>query len=442
MKTNFTKIFLLCSFLFLIKANAQTPNKFSYQAVIRNASNLLVSNANVGIKISILQTTTTGTVVFSEYHTPTTNNNGLVTLEIGGGTILTGNFATINWANGPYFIKTETDPTGPGTNYTISGTSQMLSVPFALYAATSGSTASSWTTTGTNIANNNTGNVGIGTGVTIPSSLLTVKKTGQGFTQEDNTGTNKIGFYTNGTDAFLQTHSNTDLSFTTNDGLAKMTLQKTTGNLGIGITTPTEKLEVAGKTKTTNLQVTTGAGDGKILTSDATGNATWQTNSSIHTIGENYGGGLVFFVYDGGRHGLIVAPNDAGISPWSAGIVRFTGTTGDGVNAGAMNTTLIVAQQMAGNPTGNFAAKMCADYSVTVAGITYGDWYLPSLSELKLLYDNKVATGGTIATSDRPYWSSTENSENHAYSLHFLINGVAIVVKWTTSVSIRPIRSF
>jgi hypothetical protein len=263
----------------------------SYQAVIRNTTNALVVNANVGVKISILQTTATGTVVFSEYHTPITNANGLVTLEIGGGTILTGNFTTINWVNGPYFIKTETDPTGPGTNYTISGTSQLLSVPFALYAASSGSSSSSWTTTGPNIANNNAGNVGIGTGLTIPSSLLTVKKTGQGFTQEDNSGTSKIGFFTNATDAFLQTHSNTDLSFTTNDGLAKMTLQKTTGNLGIGVTAPSEKLEVNGKIKATNLQVTTSAGAGKVLTSDAIGNATWTTpvlaGNSWTTIGTN-----------------------------------------------------------------------------------------------------------------------------------------------------------
>jgi hypothetical protein len=70
--------------------------------------------------------------------TPTSNANGLVSLEIGGGTVVSGNMATINWANGPYFIKTETDPTG-GSSYTITGTSQLLSAPYALYAKTSGS---------------------------------------------------------------------------------------------------------------------------------------------------------------------------------------------------------------------------------------------------------------------------------------------------------------
>ena len=250
----------------------------SYQAVIRNASNVLVANANVGMRISILQTTATGTVVYSERQTPTTNANGLATLEIGGGTVLSGNFTTINWANGPYFIKTETDPTG-GTSYTISGTSQLLSVPFALYAASSGSAASNWTTTGNNIANNNSGNVGIGTGTTEPTALLTVKTDGIGLSQENASGTHKIGFFTNAANAWLQTHTNTDLSFTTNDGLTQMVLQKGTGNLGINTINPTEKLEVAGKTKTTNLQVTTAAGAGKVLTSDAIGNAAWATPS-------------------------------------------------------------------------------------------------------------------------------------------------------------------
>ena len=78
----------------------------SYQAVIRNSSNVLVTSAAVGIKISVLQGTSTGTAVYVETHTTSTNANGLVTLQIGGGTIQLGTFASINWANGPYFIKT------------------------------------------------------------------------------------------------------------------------------------------------------------------------------------------------------------------------------------------------------------------------------------------------------------------------------------------------
>jgi hypothetical protein len=110
---------------------AQAPEKMSYQAVVRDSSDNLVSNQIVGMQISILKA---GIPVYVETQTPTTNVNGLVTLEIGGSsaTVVYGTFAGINWATGPYFIKTETDPAG-GTTYTITGTSQLLSVPYALY---------------------------------------------------------------------------------------------------------------------------------------------------------------------------------------------------------------------------------------------------------------------------------------------------------------------
>ena len=103
----------------------------SYQAVIRNGSGELVINQMVGMQISILQGSVTGTLVYSETQTPTTNENGLISIEIGGGA----GFEAINWAVGSYFLKTETDPTG-GASYTITGTTQLLSVPYALHAKT------------------------------------------------------------------------------------------------------------------------------------------------------------------------------------------------------------------------------------------------------------------------------------------------------------------
>jgi microcystin-dependent protein len=115
---------------------AQSPQLLSYQAIVRDAGNKLVTNQNVGMKISILQGSPTGTAVYTETQPATTNANGLVTISIGNGNAVTGTFTVINWANGPYFLETETDPAG-GTNYTITGTSQILSVPYALYAKTS-----------------------------------------------------------------------------------------------------------------------------------------------------------------------------------------------------------------------------------------------------------------------------------------------------------------
>ena len=122
---------LLCA----VSLFAQAPEKFTYQAVVRNANNSLVANSQVGMRVSILQGSASGSAVYVETQTGTTNANGLVTLSIGGGSVQQGTFANIDWANGPFFLKTETDPNG-GSNYTITTTQQLLSVPYALYAKT------------------------------------------------------------------------------------------------------------------------------------------------------------------------------------------------------------------------------------------------------------------------------------------------------------------
>jgi hypothetical protein len=106
-------LFLVCALLLnAAVALAQSPQGFTYQAVVRNSGNDLVVNQAVGMRISIRQTTAGGTVVYQETHTPTTNQNGLVTLNVGSGSVVSGTFAGINWGNGPYFIQTETDPCG------------------------------------------------------------------------------------------------------------------------------------------------------------------------------------------------------------------------------------------------------------------------------------------------------------------------------------------
>ncbi|MDD2636353.1 MAG: hypothetical protein PHW82_12755 [Bacteroidales bacterium] len=125
---------ILAILLVVVETYAQAPEKMSYQAVIRDTNNDLISNQSIGMEISILQGTTSGTVVYTETHTAITNTNGLVSVEIGTGTS-SDDFSTIDWANGPYFIKTESDITG-GEDYTITSTSQLLSVPYALHAKT------------------------------------------------------------------------------------------------------------------------------------------------------------------------------------------------------------------------------------------------------------------------------------------------------------------
>jgi len=157
---------LLATAIFSLSIFAQAPEKMSYQAVVRDGSDALVVSSTVGMQISILQTTSSGTAVYVETQTPTTNANGLVSIEVGSGSVVSGDFTTIDWSSDSYFIKTDVDPTG-GTSYTISGASQLLSVPYALFAKNSGGVAGAeWNTNGNNINNTNTGSVVVGSNVT------------------------------------------------------------------------------------------------------------------------------------------------------------------------------------------------------------------------------------------------------------------------------------
>jgi len=117
------KILMIPVTIFLtVSLLAQAPQKMSYQAVVRDASNNLVINSNIGVQVSILQGSSTGTGVYSERHFPVTNENGLVTLEVGTGVVVNGDFSAIDWANDTYFIEIS-------VNSTVMGTSQLLSVP-------------------------------------------------------------------------------------------------------------------------------------------------------------------------------------------------------------------------------------------------------------------------------------------------------------------------
>jgi uncharacterized protein (TIGR02145 family) len=124
---------LLMSFLLTVGLMAQAPQSFNYQAVVRDASGNIIANTQVGMRINIIQGSILDTAVCKEEFTPTTNDFGLVTLAIGS--INTTDFVAIDWSAGPYFVKVELDPAG-GTSYVEMGTSQLLSVPYALHART------------------------------------------------------------------------------------------------------------------------------------------------------------------------------------------------------------------------------------------------------------------------------------------------------------------
>lgn len=124
------KAFLLTIALGGAIAMAQLPQSFMYQSIMRNSSSSVLTNQRVAAKVSILKSTASGTAVYVETHSASSDADGVITLEVGRGTVLSGAFANIDWLADDYFLKTEIDPIG-GSNYILTTTQQLLSVPFA-----------------------------------------------------------------------------------------------------------------------------------------------------------------------------------------------------------------------------------------------------------------------------------------------------------------------
>jgi hypothetical protein len=126
-------ILLLLSFSLSLLTLAQTPKTISYQGVARNATGQPIPNQPIKIKLSLLETATSTNSLYTETHTLNTTAQGLFAVQIGAGTVVSGTYATLDWSNGPKFVKTEIDPTG-GDNFTLSSTNPLNAVPFALFA--------------------------------------------------------------------------------------------------------------------------------------------------------------------------------------------------------------------------------------------------------------------------------------------------------------------
>jgi len=236
----FTRVVILFSVLITaLVAGAQVPQAFTYQAVARNSAGDVLANQNVTFRMSIIQGTLPGTMVYSEKHVTTTNEFGLATLEIGRGTVYSGNFSTIDWSVTPTFIKTEMDPTG-GVSFINMGTTELLSVPYAIQAGEAGPD-NDWVVSGNNQYSAVPGNVGIG--LDNPLTKLAVK------------GRIRAGSLTDDTEFIEMSHeasfarinwsSNKELWITNNEFPPRLVLTQY-GNLGIGTMTPTHLLEVGG----------------------------------------------------------------------------------------------------------------------------------------------------------------------------------------------------
>lgn len=251
-------------FLMLAVAVSAQPESFKYQTVARDAGGNIVESQPVSFQISIRQGAPDGINIYTETHTTTTNQFGLANLEIGAGTVGAGDFASIDWGSDDYYLEISFDITG-GSNYELAGTSQLLAVPYALYAKNSGGN-SVWQASDDDIYFDN-GNVGIG-GIPDPYRKLSVSG-GDALIEAPEWCDLSIRTTQPGTDAFLALRTVTDgvwdndnywgfyndvsdankLSVLYN-GAKKLTVAAN-GNVGIGTSNPGSLLDIHGGTRFT-----------------------------------------------------------------------------------------------------------------------------------------------------------------------------------------------
>jgi hypothetical protein len=379
---------------------AEVPQSFNYQAAVRDNSGAPISYKSISIRISIVQGNIYGQSIYIETHKTTTNQVGLVNLQIGAGTIITGVFKEINWGNGPYYLKVDWDTDG-GSNFKELGIPQIISVPYSLYS--------------------------------------------------------------NYAEKILW--ENIESKPPIFSGLYNDLINKPISGNGIKIDKDSIiSLFIDGQTKgdiicfdgTSWILLPIGKEGNYLKTIN--GIPAWidDTDTLIHYTGEIWGGGIVFYVWDNGKHGLIASLNDiddgTGIG-WGDRNINITAGNGAiSTDNGLANTEAITFQLT----DLLFAAKLCNDYNNG-----FSDWYLPSILELELLFkniflintilnnDNDNQTKGLFIDnylSENRYWSSTEYDSpgpQNAFSYGKKSNEVEYSISdKSTKLRVRAVRRF
>ena len=405
-----------------ITSFGQAPEGFKYQAVLRDAGNTILNNQAVGMQMTIQQGSIGGTTVYTETFAPTTNAYGLVNLEIGSGTVVSGDFTTIDWSAGPYFIETAVDVTG-GTSYAVMGTSQLMSVPYALHA---------------NTAENVTNDLVDDADADPANELQDISLTGSDLTLSSGS---TIDLSVIDTDTDTQLDETAVDAFVSNNGYITSPDDADAD--------PNNEIQTISRTGTT---VTLSNGGGTfedsvgVYTAGTGINITNNVISASRTcglsIGDTYQGGIIFYLDASGCHGLISAPTDqsTGIQWWN-GSYTDTYASGSGLFDGDGNCYRIRRSQ--GACASCNAAELCL--FLTLGG--YSDWYLPSKYELNLMYrnigqGNALGLGNVGGFASTYYWSSTEIDNFFAWIQYFNDGNQIGSIKLNGDFNVRSVRAF